>query len=1151
MLTSHLPTPTQRQVLEPIERQELIQSICLKLATLGLPSPRVADKNVLDLTEGLIRAYQEKSRLLDEYLPPIDQRIQAYLDRVLDKTGIQPRLPSKTIVLDQPGLARELSLPVDGNYFRNDLVQSYRLRQGVLHNPASDRRTTSGVFHVAEEGLPVPPDKKAVPLVAFAKLLHFALNPPGDYRALPFLANQAPDVRAPFVSLLLRPIVCPAVPGRWSEKTMEIRFLVPPAFVCNVDFVESIFGNAGDPSLPENDAALDVEHWTGHTGCVILAPHLTKLTKKEVGLPHVDKATPRQIKDGMCWKSEDELYNDGSAFKVTCRNELGVMVTLIADNYFGYCKKEVKTQISYATNLYGNSEEEHAGGAIAFPRFNLGDRFKIENVESVAGHTLAEVKRLYGDRLHFLPEGHACDREYPTIIYLPENAEFDLQAQVVFWSVDGERREIRISPDVTYIYPHGYKVSLERHPGAPSWRLVGTAAEGTFCHKPCTVSGGGKSEISKSILDFFQFGPFFVSDFQKDMAAVEEILARDFGDRFLHEIPNKRQGPSRPILSPARSLGSVIKLLTPSKSDYTEAYNNWLESIPDHIKAMIFIIKRFYRPEWGDNWRSFFSTDLINGLPGHELKYKRRRLVAKYLRIGLDEDGSWRTYKMRQDFVSSTKIQMEDDITASTVVPTNWLETVKDKRPSIKLTSNCENRLFQRPDEAIHRGADRQTELEMAQPGNFVSNFEPLNPARARHMVEESIQFSKYTDPMRTLLEGAANDPEGSWVVSSAHPRIVDGKPSKNPRYLQVRPDLLAPRTKLLAEMGVRLRRRLTADQPVVWPVNAVLPGRRNNPPDKAAGIRALAVYNPVHYQELPELFMDFICSLTGKSPSTTGAGSEGALTKGPFNALNATADLNGALISYILTGYNGFTTAAGYIGPKYRVDHDISLMIPELWCRMTDEERTAEYLLANECFDKLEDFTHNGRKVLASRLGYRMNAEFLREFFGRLFDSPSRVFNEEMLKPELQDMDVYVDGIDNIVEAQQRVAKGYLEDGSVEAAIPPLKALIHIMAEGSWEGKDAQHPEVRAMFTRDYLLKSDWYLDRLITRQRRDVDLWRRHVKSLEDFLARPSHADEAARLKLADRLAYARKQLQTVSAAGYARSLFGTIGADPLYRG
>ena len=36
---------------------------------------------------------------------------------------------------------------------------------------------------------------------------------------------------------------------------------------------------------------------------------------------------------------------------------------------------------------------------------------------------------------------------------------------------------------------------------------------------------------------------------------------------------------------------------------------------------------------------------------------------------------------------------------------------------------------------------------------------------------------------------------------------------------------------------------------------------------------------------DLPELFMEYICSMTGKSPSTTGAGSEGALTK-IFNAL-------------------------------------------------------------------------------------------------------------------------------------------------------------------------------------------------------------------------------------------------------------------------
>ena len=37
------------------------------------------------------------------------------------------------------------------------------------------------------------------------------------------------------------------------------------------------------------------------------------------------------------------------------------MVTVIADNYFGYCKKEVKTQLGYTANIYGMVEEEHAG----------------------------------------------------------------------------------------------------------------------------------------------------------------------------------------------------------------------------------------------------------------------------------------------------------------------------------------------------------------------------------------------------------------------------------------------------------------------------------------------------------------------------------------------------------------------------------------------------------------------------------------------------------------------------------------------------------------------------------------------------------------------------------------------------------------------
>src|SRR5207237_5695524 len=130
-----------------------------------------------------------------------------------------------------------------------------------------------------------------------------------------------------------------------------------------------------------------------------------------------------------------------------------------------------------------------------------------------------------------------------------------------------------------------------------------------------------------------------------------------------------------------------------------------------------------------------------------------------------------------------------------------------------------------------------------------------------------------------------------------------------------------------IAEIGTRLAREIPGDKPVHFPVNAVLAGRRNNPPDPKTGVPPLAVYNPIHYQELPQLFMDFICSLTGKSPSTTGFGSEGALTKGPFNAMWPVVDLNNALTSFIVTGYHGFTSAAGHIGPRFAVDHDICLL--------------------------------------------------------------------------------------------------------------------------------------------------------------------------------------------------------------------------------
>ena len=144
--------------------------------------------------------------------------------------------------------------------------------------------------------------------------------------------------------------------------------------------------------------------------------------------------------------------------------------------------------------------------------------------------------------------------------------------------------------------------------------------------------------------------------------------------------------------------------------------------------------------------------------------------------------------------------------------------------------------------------------------------------------------------------------------------------------------------------------------------------------------------------------------------------------------------------------------------------------------------------------------------------------------------------------------MSDFVDGINNIVEAQQKVAQTYIEDGSVNQACPPLKALLYIMATGEYEGKDAHHPDIRAMFTREALLSSDWYKKRLEVKQERDVALWQRHISYLKGFLDLESHSDEARRLKISRQLKIAKAKLKSVSDESYLAELVGTLGADPM---
>jgi hypothetical protein len=230
------------------------------------------------------------------------------------------------------------------------------------------------------------------------------------------------------------------------------------------------------------------------------------------------------------------------------------------------------------------------------------------------------------------------------------------------------------------------------------------------------------------------------------------------------------------------------------------------------------------------------------------------------------------------------------------------------------------------------------------------------------------------------------------------------------------------------------------------------------------------------------------------------------------------------------------------------RVDHDLSLLAPEIFCRLTPAERDPAWLIREQLLEPMEDFKHKGDLILASRLGYRITNRFIAMFFGRVFDNPSKVFDEAILRPETQDPESFADGIKYIIEAHQRVASQYYEDGSYEQACPPLAALLDIMVANRPLSRDAESQDVRRMFTPEYLLESDWYRERLETKQRRDIALWRRHLAYLDRFMVQHGRQRTFGAVDLVARRQLAEAELTRVRSPQYLRELFGTLGADPM---
>jgi hypothetical protein len=105
-------------------------------------------------------------------------------------------------------------------------------------------------------------------------------------------------------------------------------------------------------------------------------------------------------------------------------------------------------------------------------------------------------------------------------------------------------------------------------------------------------------------------------------------------------------------------------------------------------------------------------------------------------------------------------------------------------------------------------------------------------------------------------------------------------------------------------------------------------------------------------------------------------------------------------------------------------------------------------------------------------------------------------------------------------------------------------------MAHGEFEGKNIHDSEIRKLFNRDYVIKSDWYLERIKAKQKKEISLFEDHIKYLNNFMQKENYTEVIDKLEIKNRLAYATKELEYLESSEYLGDLVGTIGLDLLYK-
>ena len=127
--------------------------------------------------------------------------------------------------------------------------------------------------------------------------------------------------------------------------------------------------------------------------------------------------------------------------------------------------------------------------------------------------------------------------------------------------------------------------------------------------------------------------------------------------------------------------------------------------------------------------------------------------------------------------------------------------------------------------------------------------------------------------------------------------------------------------------------------------------------------------------------------------------------------------------------------------------------------------------------------------------------------------------------------------------------AQRYVDDGSIEDAVPLVRALLEIMHHGeSREGWTLTSPEFRALFERENILASDWYAARIEAKIERDRKQAEASIAALTRFATTVGNDEVSGRLNISARLTAARDSLDEVNSPAYREHLVGSLGLQPV---